>query len=87
MRSTQPKARTLLLIFTLLQLAACKEEKQTEPKPPAEPTPPAPPSPVITAPAPVHDFGRVHLGSRMTHVFKIKNTGKGDLTINNAAGS
>ncbi len=84
MLTRQTHLRTSLLFFALLQPAACKEEKPSEPQPSAEPTPVAP---VITVAKPVHDFGKVHLGSRVTHVFTIKNTGTADLVIENTAGS
>ena len=80
----QPYERTLLLFFVLLEMAACKEEKQTASNPLTEPTTSVP---EISVPAPVHDFGVLHVGNRVSHVFKIKNSGAADLVIKYAVGS
>ena len=81
--------KIFLLTFALVQAAACEAKKPPEPKPAAETTKPAPkvPRPKISVDQAVYDFGKVPVNGRVSHVFKIKNTGAANLTIDRTEGS
>ena len=83
MRKQERYIGFLLLCIGVLQ-AACGEKVE---KKPAEVAVEKKPSPSIFVAAPVHNFGKLPLGARVSHVFKIKNTGNANLVIDRTEGS
>ncbi len=59
--------------------AADPAGKSAQPKPAAPAA--SPEAPVLQIPEATHDFGEVFEGVEVVHDFKIKNTGKGELQI------
>ena len=57
-----------------------QHEERTAPSPTAA-------SPSIKAVNPNHSFGKVKAGTKVTHTFKVRNEGQGDLVIQKAKGS
>jgi hypothetical protein len=44
-------------------------------------------APVIFFPEPLHDFGTIATGAKVTHIFKVLNKGDAPLRVTNAKGS
>ena len=82
MHTTYPMLKTLTISLALVFATACRDNPRSASSPRIAPTKTVP---EISVSTPVHDFGRLPIGNRVTHVFKIKNTGDADLIIENTA--
>src|SRR5271155_3449117 len=68
-----------ILIAAALVIAAAAIAVSAQGNPPAQP--PSPNQPKIQLIDPTYDFGSVMSGPAISHTFKVKNTGGGDLLI------